>query len=514
MPAVLFVLLALIAAVVVVAGVVLARAVAFRPPGAPAQDTPDFDPGPARAEELERLGAALRIPTVSHADYEATDFAPFAAFKEFLAASFPLFHERCELEVVNGYALIYRWPGVGETRGTGREGDGEDAGGDDGIGHRGGALDPVALMAHYDVVPVEEGAGEEWRQPPFSGAVVDGVVWGRGALDVKSQLMAHLEAAESLMRAGFAPRRDVYFCYGHDEETGGQQGAAKVVEHFAGRGVRFAGVLDEGGMVIRGALAGVGAPLGLIGMAEKGLSNYRFKVEGAGGHSSTPLKNTSLGLAAQLITLIERRPMPLRLIAPVEAMLRNVAGEMGFGTRLVMANLWLFRPLLVRKLAADPTTNAMVRTTFAVTMASASDAANVLPQTSRFVVNVRILPGDTTEDVRRHFAGLIARTGFPAVAEPLLETEPSPASRPGSDFYRSIEQLIHEFYPSALVTPYVMVGGTDARRFHALSENVLRFTPFHLTGEDLGRLHNANESLSWANYGRMIAFYESLLRQQ
>jgi carboxypeptidase PM20D1 len=364
------------------------------------------------------------------------------------------------------------------------------------------------------VVPVEDGTEQDWQHPPFSGAVVDGVVWGRGTLDIKSQVTAQMEAAECLMRAGFTPERDIYFCYGHDEETGGLQGAEKVVERLRERGLRFAGVLDEGGVVVTGALAGINVPIGLIGVAEKGISNYQFRVEGSGGHSSMPPKNTSLGLAAKLITLIEQQPLPPRLTPPVETMLRKLSGQMGFAVRMAIANLWLFRPLLLRILSNSPTTNALARTTFAVTMAFASDACNVLPQASRFNVNVRILPGDTVESVQQHFEGLIAQAGVNATVEPILAQESSAISPTDSPFYRSIEQLAHDFYPSALISPYLVMGGTDSRQFHALSDNVLRFTPIHLMEEDRQHIHSTNECISIENYARMIRFYEHLMRQQ
>ncbi|MDR2347421.1 MAG: hypothetical protein LBD90_02130, partial [Bifidobacteriaceae bacterium] len=141
MPAVLSVAIALIAALAALAAVVLARALGFHPPKAPAREAPDFDPGPVAPEALERLGAALRIATVSDSDYQATDFAPFTAFKDFLVASFPLFHERCELEVVNEYALIYRWPGAGTSANQAAAGaNGADsAAGANGSGGAGGA---------------------------------------------------------------------------------------------------------------------------------------------------------------------------------------------------------------------------------------------------------------------------------------------------------------------------------------------------------------------------------------
>ncbi|MDR1014158.1 MAG: M20/M25/M40 family metallo-hydrolase [Coriobacteriales bacterium] len=507
-------LLVVLAVVVALVAVVLVRTFGFRPPVAPAQGAPDLDPGPVAPEAIERLGAAIRIPTISTLEYEATDFAPFEAFQGFLADRFPLFHERCELEVVNGHALIYRWPCAGGGAAAPSAAAPAPAGGPNAAPRPPAALLPVALMAHYDVVPVEEGTEQDWEQPPFSGALVDGVVWGRGTLDIKSQLMAHLEAAENLMRTDFVPKRDIYFCYGHDEEVGGEQGAELIVERLKERGVRFAGVLDEGGLVVTGALSGVGVPIGLIGVAEKGISNYQFRVRGTGGHSSMPPKSTSLGLAARLIALIERQPLPLRLTVPVEGMLRRLCGQMGFVTRMAVANLWLFRPLLLRILAGSPTTNAMVRTTSAVTMAAASDACNVLPQASSFNVNVRILPGETTQDVQRHFEGLIARAGLDATVGPLLAQDPSPVSPDDSAFYRSVERLASEFYPSALVVPYLVMGGTDSRQFCALSDDVLRFTPIHITEEDRQHIHGTNECLSVENYGRMIAFYERFLREE
>jgi carboxypeptidase PM20D1 len=323
-----------------------------------------------------------------------------------------------------------------------------------------------------------------------------------------------MEAAENLMREGFVPQRDIYFCYGHDEETGGQQGAEKIVERLKERGVRFAGVLDEGGLVVTGSLPNIAVPIGLIGVAEKGINNYQFKVKGSGGHSSMPPENTSLGLAAQLITSIERQPLPLRLTVPVEVMLRNLSGQMSFGVRMAMANLWLFRPLLLKILAGNPTTNALARTTFAVTMAAASDACNVLPQSSYFNVNVRVLPGDTSQSVQRYFEGLIAQAGLDATVEAILAQDPSPISPIDSEFYRFVEELIHGLYPSALVSPYLVMGGTDSRQFYALSDNVLRFTPIHIVEEDRQHIHGTNECLSVKNYGRMIAFYERFLRQQ
>jgi carboxypeptidase PM20D1 len=494
------VLVALLALVVVLVLVVLVRTLSFHPPVAPPQSQPDFDPGEVPAEVIGRLQEAIRIPTVSKLDYAATNFAPFDEFLAFLERSYPLFNERCERELINGYGLVYRWAAhTGEGMTT--------------SGSAAAAPLPIIFMAHYDVVPVEEGTEQDWTHPPFSGALADGKVWGRGTLDIKSQLTAHMEAAEALIKSGFTPARDLYFCYGHDEEVGGAQGAQRIVAHLAQKGLRFDGVLDEGGLVVTGALVGVNVALGLIGVAEKGHSNYSFEVPGMGGHSSMPPRHSSLGLAARLITCIENQPLPLRLTPTTEAMLQSLAGEMGFVVRMAMANLWLFKPLLLGILARGPVTNALVRTTCAATMAQASDAMNVLPQTTRFNVNVRILQGDTIASVKEHFERLAREAGIEAHIEPFIAEEPTAAAPVDSAFYETLETLASEFYPSALIVPYLMAGGTDSRYYSVLSDNILRFTPSHITDEERATIHSTNEALSVANYGRMIAYYEQLIRR-
>lgn len=138
-----------------------------------------------------------------------------------LAETYPRFHAAAPRTVVGEGTLIYEWAG------------------------RDAQLQPIILMAHQDAVPAAE--PERWKHPPFSGAIAEGAIWGRGALDNKSALIAIMEAAESLVIAGHAPERTVFFVSGHDEESGGA-GARAAAELLANRGVRAAFVLDEGGV--------------------------------------------------------------------------------------------------------------------------------------------------------------------------------------------------------------------------------------------------------------------------
>ena len=466
------------------AAAVITSTLLFHPPRGRADAAP-YDTPDAAGEVLARLSKAISFPTICTQDYQGTDFAPFEDFIAFLAEAYPLFHQTCPLERVNGYALVYRWKGA-------------DA-----------SLPPMLLTAHYDVVPVEAGTETDWNYPPFSGAVAEGRIWGRGTLDIKSQITAHLEAAETLMRQGFVPRRDFYFVYGQDEEIGGRNGAYKTADYFAEKGIRLEGVLDEGGFAVSGVIKGVAAPLALIGIAEKGFCNYELTMEGAGGHSSMPPAHTALGNAARLITAIEDHPLPARLPAPTLQLLRGIAGEMGLAVRMAVANLWLFKPLILTILKKSAVTNALIRTTCAATMAKASEAANVLPQKAQAVVNVRILPGDTVESVQAHIKKLAGQ--LPLTIRLLAAEEPSKVSPTEGRAFRRITALIGEIFPGVIAAPYLVMGGTDARKYYKVCDHVYRFTPMMITNEEKDTAHSTNESISVANYSRMIYFFTKFI---
>ena len=306
-----------------------------------------------------RLSRAIQFKTISYSDYDKFDYGEFSAFLQFLKETYPLVNSRFESEIINKYSLVYRWKGSDPS------------------------LDPLLLLGHYDVVPVEAGTEKEWSEAPFDGSIKDGTLWGRGSLDMKIQIISHLEAAEQLLKEGFTPRRDIWFSYNFDEEQRGTQGAAKAAEYFKNRGIRFDTVFDEGGCIIQGAMPGVEPPLALIGLGEKGCSNIRIRIKGTGGHSSMPPRHTSLGKLSRIISDLEKTPMPPRLTAPVGEMLSVIGPEMSLINRIVLSNLFLFKSLLLKIFAGNPKTNAMIRTSLSATMARAGDAPNVLPPYGR-----------------------------------------------------------------------------------------------------------------------------------
>lgn len=475
--------LALLAALVVLLAVVLVRAsrfgVAQVQPTAAAPYTP-----PAGA--AERLAAAIRIRTVSNQDPAQFDTAAFAAFHRLLWTQFPRVHARLRREVVAGHSLLYTWPGSDPR------------------------LPPVVLMGHMDVVPVEPGTEARWAQPPFGGVVAGGFVWGRGALDDKSSVMGTLEAVEMLLAGGFAPRRTVMLAYGHDEEVGGR-GAEQIAALLRGRGIRPEMVVDEGGVIGSGLMPGVDAPTALVGIAEKGFVSVELSAEVEGGHSSMPPRHGSIGRLSAAIQRLEARQMPARLDGPTLQLFERMGPELPFLQRAVFANLWLTRPLVMRTLAGAPSSNAMIRTTTAPTIFQAGTKENVLPSQARAVVNFRILPGDDVAGVVAHVRRVVNDTSVKVRAMEGFSSEPSPVSRTDDETFRLLERTIRQTAPDAVVAPYLVVGGTDARHFHALSEHVYRFLPVRITSADLGRIHGTDERVAVRDYEAAIGLYRQLL---
>lgn len=438
-----------------------------------------------------RLAGALRYRTVSATLSDPATRLEFTGLHEYLKESFPRAHAGLERETVNGLSLLYRWQGSEVS------------------------LAPMLINAHFDVAPVEEATVERWTHPPFAGKVADGYVWGRGAIDMKHSLMALLEAAEYLLAEGFAPRRTIYFAFGHDEETGGGSGAAEITSLLAGRGVSLGFTLDEGSAVTHGIVPGLARPAALIGVAEKGYATLKITARAEGGHSSMPPRETAIGRLAGAIKRLEANPMPARLEPPASDMFDTLAPDMSFGFRLLLANRWLFDTLLLYRMESSPAANATVRTTMAPTMVTGGIKPNVLAKKAMAVINYRILPGDTIESVITHTRAAVDDPSLeigPFDADGGLSNEPSRISDRNSDSFAMLAMTIRQIFPDAVVAPSLVIGGTDSKHYEAAAENSYRFLPLRLTNADLPLLHGTDERISIANYETMIRFYIQFLR--
>lgn len=433
----------------------------------------------------EKLSAAIQIPTISYMDNDQIDYKRLLDYHEMLKSKFPLIHEQLEMTIINNYSLLYKWPGNVNDQA------------------------PVLFMAHMDVVPVAEGTEADWHHPPFSGMIDKDFVWGRGALDTKVTMMTSMEAAEQLLAKGYQPPNDLYFAYGHDEEIQGTEGAKHIAAYLKKAGIHLRYILDEGGVVNVGSIPGVDEAVALVGICEKGYTDIKVTVKGEGGHASMPPKSTALGKISRVVERLEKHQMPMYMTDPVENFMKTIGPSMGFGNRLILANLWLFKPLFMRVFSQSPSGNALLRTTTAATMSKASNATNVLPQSASATFNFRINPKDSLETILNHIKQETKDEG--ATIEVLQMTEPSNISSITSQAYHTIEAVIHHVFEGVLVAPYVMLGATDSVKYQEICEDIYRFAPYVATKDELDTIHNTNEKISIENLKKCVEFYTLLI---
>ncbi len=452
----------------------------------------DVAPAPPQAIDekavAEKLAGAIRFKTIaSHEDPEAGG-AEFLQFHAYLQQRFPKVHEKLQRETIGKYSLLYTWPGTDKQ------------------------AKPVMFLAHQDVVPIAPGTEPKWQAAPFAGEVKDGFVWGRGAWDDKANLIAQLEAVETLLASGFQPRQTVYLGFGHDEEVGGLRGAVEMVKLLQSRNVRLDFVLDEGLLITEGIMPGLAQPAALIGIAEKGYMSVVLKVPATPGHSSMPPpKGTSaIGMMSAALRRLDDEQLPAGLRGVAREMFETIAPEMGGFQRVALSNLWLFGPVVQAQLEKGASTNAMLRTTTALTVFNAGNKDNVLPGQAEATVNFRILPGDTRESVLRHVKEK-AGDRFELIALPGA-AEPSPISPTQSACYQQINRTVRSLFPGTIVAPGLMIAATDSRHFTPVSDHIFRFSPVRAKPEDLSRFHGTNERIAVSNLGELVRFYHQLLR--
>lgn len=434
---------------------------------------------------LDRFSLALQIPTISYDDTSKFDHAAFQAFHQHLAQSFPLVHAKTQLTKFNDYSLLYHLKGQNPQ------------------------LKPALFMGHMDVVPVDEYTQDQWLQPPFSGKIVDGVIWGRGTIDDKVSVLALMESLEYYLTKKIVPQRDIYFAFGHDEEAGGK-GATAIAKYFAEKNTQFEFILDEGGVITDGIIPGTTVPIALVGVAEKGFVNFKLTVKGEGGHSSQPPAHTAAGILASAIVKVENNPFAARMEF-FQMMFDNIGYSMPLSQRLPLANLWLFEPLVLSTIIKSKSSAAIARTTTAVTMLQSGTKSNVLPTIATAVVNLRILPGDTIDNIKAHLERVIDDSRVVLSTE--LGTEASAVSPTDNIGFKLIESSIRRLDDNVLVTPYIVIGATDARHFQGLSDNIYRFMMVSLNADTLKRFHGLNEQIAVEDYLNAIQFYYAMLEQ-
>ena len=471
--------LGVLAAVIAVRTATYHAPLAFDPAQVPSAPTVPLDLNRA----AQHLAAAVRIRTVSHQDAYDNDWREWERLRTWLAETYPAVHARMSRELVAGHTLVYTWPGSDPAR------------------------KPIVLMAHHDVVPVAPGTEADWRHPPFDGVVAEDAVWGRGAVDNKSSLVALFEALEALAASGFVPAANVIFVSGHDEEAGGS-GAAAAAALLKERGVDAEFVLDEG-LAVVADFPLLGRPVALVGIAEKGYGTIAVTAPAKGGHSSAPPPETGVEVLARAVLAITSQPFAMRFAGPAADMVRALAADASPLVKMAVANEWLFAPLLVKKIAATPAGAASLHTTIAPTMLRGSPKENVLPQDATAWINYRIAPGQTSDDVMQR--ALAATSGLDVTLRWVQPPhEPPPVSSTTSRGWQVIAAAAAAGgdWP---VAPGLVTATTDSRSMTGVSRDLYRFQALVASIREFEMIHGTNERLTLDNLRRMTDFYSRLI---
>ena len=433
---------------------------------------------------LDNFTSMIRIRTVSSEEGNEELEGELLRFRALLKERYPHVFRAGEHFLIGNGGLLIRIPGMSAEK-------------------------PSVLMAHMDVVSAD---AEGWRHDPFAAVIEDGRVYGRGTLDTKASLCAIMEAAEYCLADGYVPRRDLYLSFGAEEEIEGPC-CAEIVSFLKERGVRPDFVLDEGGAVIPEGLPGIRGEAAMIAVAEKGVANFSVSIaSGEGGHAATPPKSTVAGRLARAACEIEKHPFPARLSTPSRMMFRELAPHVPPLLRPVFARPEKVAPLILMAAPyAGRSTLAMVRSTTAITCMKSGSSFNVLPDQAEMNVNVRLLEGDTLESAERHLSEAVSDPD--AKVRCIKGSNPSRVSDIDCSAYETLASVIREIWPGAVIAPYQMNGGTDARFYQEITNHIYRFLPMRMTAAERATVHGRNESIAVNSLLKMIVFYIRLIQR-
>lgn len=322
----------------------------------------------------------------------------------------------------------------------------------------------------------------------------------------------------------------------HDEEVG-RAGASGVADFLSkqpfGRDAQFEFVVDEGTVIIEEAFPTLTNPLAIIGVAEKGYLSVEYRIDLPPGHSSMPSTPTAIGILARAVDRIESTSKPSQFgQGPEMSLLLGVTPYLKFPLRLVMSNIWLFGPVIQWVLSRKPGTDALQRSTTAVTLISGGEKENTLPTSAKATVNRkrdpkqkhvfsnasnldRLHTADSCHKILENNRRIINDDRIVAHINSCYE--PSPISSHGKDVYsyRILEQTIRQTFEEdrqpIIVVPGLMLGGTDSRSYTNLSKNLYRYSPFIYRHDDLNRLHGDNERIRHSDMQRGLNFYFHLI---
>ena len=471
----------LVAFIFVFFGVIIIRTLSFTPKKTVCADNTEvsFD----KEKAIEILRELVRCKTVSYRDKSLEDNAEFEKFIKKLPTLYPNVFTKCEYMELEDRAILFKWAGKSSEK-------------------------PTVLMAHYDVVPVDENG---WEKPAFDAILENDVIWGRGTLDTKVTFNGVLFSADTLIAEGFIPENDIYFAFSGGEEVNGN-GASNIVDYFDKNGITPNLVVDEGGAVVENVFPGVSAPCGLIGIAEKGMVDVEYSCKSNGGHASAPKPHTPVGILSSACVKMENNPFKSHITKPVREMFDTLGRHSSFVYRMIFANLWLFKgvlDILCKKSGGE--LNALMRTTVAFTQMSGSKASNVIPPEAKMVSNIRLNPADTIDSAMEYIKKTIADNNVELSV--LHGMNPSRISETDCESYERVAKAVASTWKGTIVSPYLMVQCSDSRHYGRISDKVYRFSAMDLTSEERATIHGNNERIRVDCANRAVEFYIRLIRQ-
>ena len=470
-----------LAAIVLFVAIVAIRTLTFKPKAQPEISNEEivFD----RDGAVKVLAELVKCKTISYSDHSLEDDAEFEKLIAKLPILYPNVFTTCDFQQLPDRGLLFKWPGKN-------------------------AGDPAVLMAHYDVVPVNE---DQWDKPPFDAIIEDGHLWGRGTLDTKVTFNGVLYAANHLIGQGYQPEHDIYFAFSGGEEVSGK-GAVNIVDWFEAKGIVPAMVVDEGGAVVENVFPGVKQPCGLIGIAEKGMMNAHFRCVSAGGHASAPKPHTPVGILARACARLENNPFKAHIEGPAAQMFDTLGRYSTPLYRVIFANMWCFGwiiDLLAKTSGGEM--NALLRTTVAFTQMEGSSAANVIPPEAKMVANMRLNPADSVESALAYLRKVVADDAVEITAPE--SSEPSRVSTTDCPGWEKVSASVAETWRGSIVAPYLMVQCSDSRHWGRISDKVYRFSAMDLTAAERATIHGNNERIRLETVGKAVEFYIRLMNK-
>lgn len=467
--------------IIIFLAVIFIRAARFTPKTQKILSDPDITVDSDAA--INALGELVKCKTVSYYDSSLEDDAEFEKLIALLPKLYPEVVKTCPMQRLRDRALLFKWEGKEHS-------------------------EPAVMMAHYDVVPVDESG---WDKPAFEAIIEDGVMWGRGTLDTKVTFNGILCAAEELIKKGFIPKQDIYFAFSGGEEINGN-GAVNVVNYFKDNNITPALVLDEGGAVVEGVFPGVKTPCGLIGIAEKGMINLTFSVDSKGGHASAPAPHTPVGVLSKACCAVESNPFKMHVTTPAAAMFDTLGRHSTFLYRVIFANFGIFKgvlDLLGKKQGGEM--NALLRTTAAFTQASGSVAPNVIPPVATMTANLRLNPEDSIADAVSYIEKTVNDPNVKLSVGSSME--PSPVSEINCEAWDKVASAVAGTWKGCIVSPYLMVQCSDSRHYRDISNHVYKFSAMALTKEERGSIHGHNEKIRLEAIPKAVEFFIRVMEQ-